>query len=366
MISRSMLRAMLAVLMALLALPQAFAQSGQYARDVLNTPVIRGFNVEEVRQLGPGTQLNFELYGTPGGIATLYIDGGNRNLRLSEVESGVYAGSYTIGSRERIGNNSRVTANLRVGNRVATSVLTDALAWGRPTRPAPAGGEPKVAPRLDRFLVQGTPGLRPGDELRFIAYGTPGARVDMAIAGARGVYFMPEQRPGEYMTVYTIRRNERIGPDSRAAATIRQNGRQSTMPLGQPLLAALMQSAQPGQPGVTRYCTNCATVEAVNLVDVSGDGSYLGTIGGAVIGGMLGSQVGDGSGRTAAQVAGAVAGAIVGRNVERNMRSGQRRFEVVVRYLNSGATETLQFENDPGFRVGDRVRVNNGVITLDR
>jgi len=60
-----------------------------------------------------------------------------------------------------------------------------------------------------------------------------------------------------------------------------------------------------------------------------------------------------------------VAGGLAGRNVQRNMNRSQR-YEVVVRYANSGATQTLQFENDPGFRQGDRVRVNNGVLSRDQ
>jgi outer membrane lipoprotein SlyB len=114
---------------------------------------------------------------------------------------------------------------------------------------------------------------------------------------------------------------------------------------------------------VARYCTNCATVEAVNVVQVSGDGSYLGTGAGAVVGGLLGNQVGSGSGRTAATVAGAVGGAIAGREIERNSRAGQR-YEIVVRYAN-GATQTIPYENNPGFRVGDRVKVSDGVLIRD-
>lgn len=60
-----------------------------------------------------------------------------------------------------------------------------------------------------------------------------------------------------------------------------------------------------------------------------------------------------------------MAGGLAGRNVQRNMNRDQR-YEVIVRYANSGATQTLQFENDPGFRQGDRVRVNNGVLSRDQ
>jgi len=37
---------------------------------------------------------------------------------------------------------------------------------------------------------------------------------------------------------------------------------------------------------------------------------------------------------------------------------------VVVRYGN-GATQTIVYENDPGYRVGDKVRVNNNVLVRD-
>ena len=61
---------------------------------------------------------------------------------------------------------------------------------------------------------------------------------------------------------------------------------------------------------------------------------------------------------------GVVGGGVVGRNIERNARRSQR-YEVVVRYSGNGATQTLQFDNDPGFRAGDAVRVNNGVLSRD-
>jgi outer membrane lipoprotein SlyB len=180
------------------------------------------------------------------------------------------------------------------------------------------------------------------------------------------VFFLPEVRQGEYAADYTIRRDDRIAPDSRVTATIRANGRYTSQVLGRPLLAGTPRPvAATSAPRTARYCTNCATVEAVNVVEVSGDGNYLGTVGGAVVGGLLGNQVGKGTGRSAATVAGAVGGAMVGRNIEKNSRRSER-YEVVVRYAGNGATQTLQYENDPGFRAGDAVRVNNGVLSRDQ
>lgn len=335
----------------------AQAQAYQGGRNY--APVINGFNVEEVRRLNPGVELHFDLYGSPGGVATLRIDGATRNLNLTEVEPGQYTGTYTIGTHDRIRPESGVTANLRLGNQVATSLLSESLL--QPNAPRPARGQLASQLRVDRFEVQGSPDLSPGNELRFTVFGTPGARVEVAIAGARGVFFLPEVRPGEYDAIYTIRNTDRIAPDSRVTATIRANGRYATTVLGRPLLAG----GRVGEPRQARYCSNCAVVETVNVIEVSGNGNYLGAAGGAVVGGLLGNQVGSGSGRTAATVAGAVAGGLAGRNIQRNVNREQR-YEVVVRYTTSGATQTLQYDNDPGVRQGDRVRVSKGVLTRDQ
>jgi hypothetical protein len=100
------------------------------------TPAINGFNVEEVARLDQGVRLQFDLYGTPGGNATLNLDGANRALHLTEVEPGQYTGSYVIGTRDRLKADSRVTAELRMGNEVATSVLREPLVRSDVAQPA--------------------------------------------------------------------------------------------------------------------------------------------------------------------------------------------------------------------------------------
>jgi len=337
------------------------AQAQQYSREAPRGPVIRGFNVDEVRRIEPGVELNFDLYGSPGGSATIRIDGATRNLTLSETEPGQYEGSYTVSTRDRIQPNSAVTANLREGNRVATQVLSESLLRGPGPRPAPG----VMAPRVERFDVRGTGDLVPGDELTFTLMGTPRSKVEITIAGSRGVFFLPETRPGEYSGVYTIRRADRLEPNSPVTATIRNNGRATTATLGRPLVSG--PAPRPMNP-VARYCSNCATVETVNVIQVQGNAGYIGTVGGALVGGLLGSQVGSGSGRTAAQIAGVVGGAAVGRNIDNNnaAKAGpNQQYEVMVRYPN-GATKAITYANDPGFRVGDKVRVDNNVLTRDQ
>jgi len=86
-----------------------------------------------------------------------------------------------------------------------------------------------------------------------------------------------------------------------------------------------------------------------------------GAVIGAVAGAALGNQIGHGSGRAAATVLGGAAGAAVGSNVGRGevVTSDVYRVTVqtdngVLRYYDVPATGEL--------RVGDRVRVDNGVI----
>jgi outer membrane lipoprotein SlyB len=345
------------------------AQAQDHPRIRALEPRIEGFNVNEVRRLEPGTELNFDLYGTPGGYATVRIDGATRNLRMTETRPGTYQGTYTIGVHDRIRPQSSVSANLRVNGLVKTQVLAENIVRGPGRRDHDGGrdGDLAVVPRVQTFDVRGSNDLGPGNELKFSVFGTPGAKVDVQIAGTRGIFTLPEVRPGEYSGLYIIRRGDNIAPDASVTATIRANGRYSTAALGQPLLAGgRMRDARPAGEGqrvadrVARYCSNCATVEAVNVVQ--GEAGAAGTLGGAAIGGLLGNQVGSGNGRTAATVAGAVGGAIAGRSIERN---GQHpRYEVVVRYEN-GATQSVRYDNDPGFRVGEQVRVSDGVLTRD-
>ena len=306
--------------------------------------MIRSFNADEVRRLASGVELNFEVDGTPGWRVDLQIAGANRNVQLTETDLGQYRDSYTI------------------GNQVASGALRQSLVAGVGRQDAQRGGDLAGGqPRIERFDVQGSDDLSSGNDFSFMLHGTPGAKVDMTIAGTRGVFFLPEVRPGDYEGAYIIRRGDRIAPNTVVTANMRLNGRMVTQPLGKSLQLAA--TAPAGTPRVVRYCSNCATVEAINVIEGNGDGNYVGTIGGGVVGALLGSQVGDGNGKTAAQIAGALGGAYVGRNIERNARQ-TKHFEVVIRFPNGGS-QTVQYANDPGLRVGEKVKINDGVLTRD-
>jgi len=107
-------------------------------------------------------------------------------------------------------------------------------------------------------------------------------------------------------------------------------------------------------------CAECGVIESVREVATQGAGSGLGAVGGAVVGGLLGHQVGGGSGKKIATVVGAVGGAVAGNEVEKRVKSG-KSYDITVRF-EDGSSRVINEANAPTWRVGDRVKVVNGVI----
>lgn len=330
-----------------------------YVRNV--SPHIEGFNVDEVRKLTPGTELKFDMFGSPGGVASLRIAGAQRNFTLTEDSPGEYSGIYTIGSRDRITASSGVTGNLRLGNQVATAVLAESLqreGKGKGNAKGKGAKHQGDMPQITRFDVQPASDVSRGSELAFTLQGTPGAKVDLKIEGAQGKYFLQEGNTGEYSGIYTIRRNDHIMPASTVLATLRVGDKASTYTLRQSLVTNIPKPVP--RPQIA-YCGNCGTVEAVNLVEVKGEAGYLGAIGGGLTGVLIGSQIGGGSGKTAAQVVGAIGGALAGREIEKRV-GNSAHYEVLVR-LENGGMQTISTPADPGLRAGEKVRIVDGGLT---
>ncbi|TWO73199.1 glycine zipper 2TM domain-containing protein [Caenimonas sedimenti] len=89
----------------------------------------------------------------------------------------------------------------------------------------------------------------------------------------------------------------------------------------------------------------------------------LGAVVGGVAGAALGSLIGGGTGRTAATVLGGVAGAAVGNNIARNNQGvttapGYR----ITMQSDQGVTRTYEVPATGDLQVGDRVRIDGGVI----
>lgn len=112
----------------------------------------------------------------------------------------------------------------------------------------------------------------------------------------------------------------------------------------------------------TSSATGYGVVQAIDVIPrEQAAGIGLGTVAGAVVGGVLGNQVGSGTGRKAATVAGAVGGGMVGHQMEQNASNTGQVYRVAVR-MDNGSVQTLAQEVAPGVQVGDRVRLDNGVI----
>lgn len=321
-------------------------------RFVGGAPRIEAFNVDEVPRLAPGVELNFDLYGSPGGAASLRIAGATHNLMLIETESGQYEGTYIISSRDNIAARSNVTANLRVGNQITSAVLVESLQTGVGRHEGNSAPGPQ--PEIRRFELEPAYDLSSGNALHFTLHGSPGGKAELNIRGVKGKVFMSEVRPGEYENHYTIRNRDQINSDSPIVATLYLDGRSKSVTLGRSLL-----SQSPAGVKNVAY-QRVAVVESVNVVETKGEGNYLGTIGGGVLGLIIGSQIGGGSGRTAAQIAGTLGGAYAGHEIEGN-NNARRHYEVVVR-LPNGARQTYSYAQNPGFHPGEQVRIVKGAL----
>lgn len=113
-------------------------------------------------------------------------------------------------------------------------------------------------------------------------------------------------------------------------------------------------------PSPPPKCNDCGVVEQIRTLTVEPDGSGVGGVAGGVVGGLLGNQIGQGRGRTVATVAGVVGGALAGNKIEKTMKKKQT-YETVVRY-EDGTTQVFPSDAPPGWREGDKVRVDNGAI----
>lgn len=92
---------------------------------------------------------------------------------------------------------------------------------------------------------------------------------------------------------------------------------------------------------------------------IANSGVGLGTIAGAVIGGVLGNQIGAGRGNTVATVAGVAGGAYVGHELEGRQQQSINTHRITVR-MDDGSTQVVMQSVNADFRVGDRVRFENG------
>jgi outer membrane lipoprotein SlyB len=114
--------------------------------------------------------------------------------------------------------------------------------------------------------------------------------------------------------------------------------------------------------------TNVALVSGTASGGATPGRKAAGTAIGAIVGGLLGNQIGGGSGRAAATVLGAVGGGLAGNRIAQNTApntyaTGNPVYRVEVQ-TDQGIMRTYDVSSTGDLRVGDRVRIENGVIYL--
>jgi hypothetical protein len=208
-------------------------------------PVIDNFTVDPANQITPGTEIGLWVEGTAKGKASVRIAGVPRTINLREVEPGMYEGSYTVRSKDRIAPNAPVRSTLTKSGR--SSVATVNLRAAAPVAAAPAAAAPAApapaapaagAPKIDRFNVAPVDKLDPGVDLKFTLVGTPGARAVVTIQGVARDIDMKEVKPGEYEASYTVRRLDHFPASGNVVARLESGGKVARTRLNQSLLVA--------------------------------------------------------------------------------------------------------------------------------
>ena len=117
----------------------------------------------------------------------------------------------------------------------------------------------------------------------------------------------------------------------------------------------------PTSAGIAAICSSCGQVESVHALEHTAKPSGVGVVAGAVVGGLLGNHIGGGNGRTLATVAGAVGGGYAGNEVEKRTHTTVS-YQVRVR-MEDGHVRSFSYAQQPGWNIGDRVRVVHGHLT---
>ena len=229
----------------LLPITGAFTSSADAASKKAAAPVIENFTVDPANQLTPGTEIGLVVEGTRKGKASVKIAGVARTINLPEVDDGVYEGSYTVRSSDKISPNAAVRATLKSGSRstVATVVLRAAPAVAAAPPPAAAAPAAPAAPaagaaKIDRFTAAPVDKIEPGVDLKFTMLGTPGGRAVLAIEGVARDIPMKEVKPGQYEASYTVRRLDHFPPSGNIYARLEAGGKPDRARLNQSLLVA--------------------------------------------------------------------------------------------------------------------------------
>ena len=117
-------------------------------------------------------------------------------------------------------------------------------------------------------------------------------------------------------------------------------------------------AATPAAPAA--MCAECGRVLSTTVTEKAGESSAVGVLAGGALGAVLGNQVGGGLGKDLATLAGAAGGAYAGKKIEEKIKT-HKVWTVTVLYPNESKV-SFDFTQDPGFKVGDKVRNTGSTV----
>jgi outer membrane lipoprotein SlyB len=116
----------------------------------------------------------------------------------------------------------------------------------------------------------------------------------------------------------------------------------------------------PPPPPARVICRECGVIGGIHEIEKAGEGSGGGAVAGGIVGGVAGHQMGSGRGNTVMTVLGAVGGAVAGNAIEKKAKT-THEWEILVN-LEDGSSRVVKSATAPAWRVGDKVKVVDGVI----
>lgn len=114
--------------------------------------------------------------------------------------------------------------NKNLRQSIASAFLLLPAAVSLVALPSSAIAQP-AAPEVRSLDISADAGLEPGSRLGFRLVGTPRVQGSVRIRGVRESIPLREVSPGTYVGRYTLKRTDRIGPDSEVRAMLRRGNR---------------------------------------------------------------------------------------------------------------------------------------------
>lgn len=106
-------------------------------------------------------------------------------------------------------------------------------------------------------------------------------------------------------------------------------------------------------------CLECGVIESINEIQIPASGTGGAVVGG-LLGGLLGNQIGKEGTRDIATLIGIAGGALAGRKIEQATNTTQRYDTIVI--LEDDSRRTFSSDTRPAWRIGEKVRIQNGEL----